>query len=596
MPPLEELLRPIKGDNPSGQLLRRTVYPQIREARRADDPGPRGEWTGALKSANYADVERLAVEALTTQTKDVQIAVWLTEALLNRHGIKGLTEGLTLLRLLLEKFWETIYPLPYEGKFESRAAPLDWMGSELTVGIKAIQMTRNGLSFLKYEEARSVGYEHEAANVDRRRARDEAIADGKITAEAFDEAKDATPVSFYEGLVERLKAPLQALDALDQLLLEKFGDPPPNLQPLRGALEEVAHIAGMFVRQKKPAVQETMETSGFAEDSFTELEQPTAEEPTTPEPVKVNKTAARPAASAPQPGSAEEAVARVAQTAEFLRKEDPASAVPYLLLRALRWGELRASGIENSNVLEAPPTETRRQLRDLAQNSDWAAVLTETEAAMAQPWGRAWLDLQRYAAKACDELSYDNAAQAIRSEVKALIADFPNLPKLALADDTPAANPETQAWLDALVKPSQQMPEIGHTILEEESQPAGEKAPDVYETALEAARSGKHQEAVGILTSSAERSGRTRFLRKIQLAQICLATGRDEVAYPILRSIAREIDSRHLEDWEAPEVLAQPLILLFQCLSKMENASPEKQEIYARICCLDPAYAMEFNR
>src|SRR4051794_36189018 len=101
MPALEELLRPIPGDNPSGKNLRRTaVYDQLKEARRADDPGPQGDWTRAQKAANFNEVERIAVEVLTTQTKDLQIAAWLTEAWLNLRGIQGFTDGLNLLWFL----------------------------------------------------------------------------------------------------------------------------------------------------------------------------------------------------------------------------------------------------------------------------------------------------------------------------------------------------------------------------------------------------------------------------------------------------------------------------------------------------------------
>jgi type VI secretion system protein ImpA len=50
--------------------------------------------------------------------------------------------------------------------------------------------------------------------------------------------------------------------------------------------------------------------------------------------------------------------------------------------------------------------------------------------------------------KACDELGYTAAAKALRSELKCFLADFPQLPKAILNDDTGAANPETLAWLE----------------------------------------------------------------------------------------------------------------------------------------------------
>jgi type VI secretion system protein ImpA len=57
------------------------------------------------------------------------------------------------------------------------------------------------------------------------------------------------------------------------------------------------------------------------------------------------------------------------------------------------------------------------------------------------------MDLQRYSIQACEGLGYQGAAKAIRSELKALLTDYPQLPTAILNDDTGAANPETLAWL-----------------------------------------------------------------------------------------------------------------------------------------------------
>src|SRR5689334_1571308 len=97
---LEELLRPITGDNPSGEPLRYTpVYDAIQEARRADDPNlGQGDWKRELKVANWREVGKIASEALATKSKDLQIAAWLAEALVKQHGFTGVRDGFWLLR------------------------------------------------------------------------------------------------------------------------------------------------------------------------------------------------------------------------------------------------------------------------------------------------------------------------------------------------------------------------------------------------------------------------------------------------------------------------------------------------------------------
>jgi type VI secretion system protein ImpA len=135
----------------------------------------------------------------------------------------------------------------------------------------------------------------------------------------------------------------------------------------------------------------------------------------------------------------------VLAAAQYLRKNAPNSPVSYLLLRALRWGEVRASGdLEN---LPAPASEVRIQLKTSAAGNDWRRVLDTAEKAMSTPCGRGWLDLQRYVVRALDELQYTQAAKGLRVELKAFLAEFPQLANAMLSDDTGSANPETLAWL-----------------------------------------------------------------------------------------------------------------------------------------------------
>jgi type VI secretion system protein ImpA len=130
------------------------------------------------------------------------------------------------------------------------------------------------------------------------------------------------------------------------------------------------------------------------------------------------------------------------------------------MLRALRWGELRArcnggdgAGID-AGFLQAPSAEVRVALKGSAASANWRQVLETAEAAMGEPCGRGWLDLQRYSIQACQELGLTAAAAALLSELKALLNDVPNLPEMTLSDDTGAANPQTRAWLaEAVLAP-----------------------------------------------------------------------------------------------------------------------------------------------
>ena len=83
-----------------------------------------------MKIADFRKVIELAVPALTTQTKDLQIAAYLTEALGKEHEFIGLRDSLKLMSGLQENFWETLYPEIDEGDMEGRANAISWMDNQ----------------------------------------------------------------------------------------------------------------------------------------------------------------------------------------------------------------------------------------------------------------------------------------------------------------------------------------------------------------------------------------------------------------------------------------------------------------------------------
>jgi hypothetical protein len=153
-----------------------------------------------------------------------------------------------------------------------------------------------------------------------------------------------------------------------------------------------------------------------------------------------------------EPAHRQEAVIRIVAAARYLRRQDAASPASYLILRALRWGELRACGPEvDASLLVAPTTEVRTRMKTLAAKSRWPELLDLAESVAATECGRGWLDLQRYAVTALENLGHKTAAEAVKSELACLLADYPKLASATLLDDTGAANPETASWLSATI-------------------------------------------------------------------------------------------------------------------------------------------------
>ncbi len=214
-----ELLAPIAGDNPAGSDLRYDpVYDKIKEARREDLDVPVGDWATTRKTADWAVVVKLATEALTKRTKDLQIAVWLTEGLLRRDGFAGFRQGLELTMGLLDQFWDNVYPELEDGDSEMRAAPLGWLGLKLDLGVKLAPITAGGYGYLSYFESQSIPTEAQAEEDYEggiKAARNEAIESGKATPEQFEAALAATNKEWYRALVADIDGCLELLQELE---------------------------------------------------------------------------------------------------------------------------------------------------------------------------------------------------------------------------------------------------------------------------------------------------------------------------------------------------------------------------------------------
>jgi type VI secretion system protein ImpA len=589
MPLRADLLTPIAGTNPSGSNLRYdAVYDQLKEARRQDDTGPQGDWLRERKTADYRQVVELAGTALAERSKDLQLAAWLTEAALNRERFPGLQQGLDLLRGLLEQFWDTLYPEIEDDDLEPRSNLLSWVGAgeRMVDAVRATPITAGGFGLIHFEESRRTGSEEEAAQSDiKRDSRAAAVAEGKPTVEDFDKDAASTPTAKYEAWVATLDACLASLASLASLCDQKFPGDPPSFIPLRTALEEVRHVANQILQKRpgriptEPAPEPESESEAFPE---TESASPSASPP-----------ARRKATIGLDPESIDEVAPRLQAVAKFLRSQDAYSPAPYLLLRGYRWGELRGYGDPpDASMLVPPPTDVRQTIRHLASEHNWSELIEAAETAMAQPYGRAWLDLQRHAVNATEQSGYARAAAAIRSEVRALLVDLPRLPQWEFSDETPVASAETLAWLKQLESPAP--PELPVSVFEEVAEPSPTAAPDTFMLAVEAARSGRASEAIQMLADEIPRqqSGRTRFQRRLQLAQICMMTGHETLAEPILEELAQSIDLHQLDAWESREIVAQPLVMLY----KLQRDEAVKQRLYARISRLDPLQALECAR
>jgi len=593
MPLRDDLLTPIPGDNPAGVDLRDdNIWDVIKEARRWDVVPEEGR---PQKLADWAAVVRDCSTAIATRSKDLQLAVWLIEAQFYRESFAGMAQAVRVTAEMLVKFWDHLYPGLEDGDAGFRISMLEYFNRSdrpLYATIRLAPVTQTGVTIYQFRESEDVGVEKPDDDYDKKQARKKKIDAGKMSGEQFADAFKATPKAWYKQRAADIASLLAAIDALDKAGNQVFGRDAPGYNELRRPITEVQGIIGQLLREKLVLEPDPVEVI--------------------PEPAAdgalgdgAGSAAGVPGGLTPEPTSRDDATQRIVVAARWLRQAEPTSPTSYLMLRALRWGELRAQAPEpDLTLLDAPLPSARKQLRGLSLSAKWPELLESAEAVMATPAGRGWLDLQRYVLLAADGMgpTYVAVATAIRSELRALLREIPSLVDKEMMDGLPTASPETRNWLRAEFAGAQP-DEVAITA---EAEPAAGPIVSLasangrdpaYDRALGEVRAGRPQKAIEFLLRELDRekSARGRFLRQAQLTRIMVEAGFEAIARPILDEMMQRMETHRLEEWEAGPLLAQPLAALYQCLAKTGEDSSRQQQLYLKICRLDPVQAMNFG-
>jgi len=245
--PIADLLAPIEGGNPSGVDHRYSgLYDEIREARRSEDSGD-WDWKPSAKAPNWEQVICISMEALTCKTKDLYISMWLAEALARTKGFPGVRDGLKLMRLIIDRYWDTLYPEIDDGDFEARACILTWLDRQLEIVIRELPITDSltgpGYSYNQWQESRR--YEIPENTEDPEFAqlvRDGAARENKITSEQWRTARDGTSTAFYKHLKLLVMECWEELRFLGSTVDAHFGLQAPELGATRQSLKDIGQL------------------------------------------------------------------------------------------------------------------------------------------------------------------------------------------------------------------------------------------------------------------------------------------------------------------------------------------------------------------
>jgi type VI secretion system protein ImpA len=97
-----------------------------------------------------------------------------------------------------------------------------------------------------------------------------------------------------------------------------------------------------------------------------------------------------------------------------------------------------------------------------------------------------------------------------------------------------------------------------------------------------------------------EKTPRARFLRRTQIARIMVDAGLESIAMPMLQDLLTLIDTHKLAEWEAGDLVAEPMALLYRCIDKLPDDATAGEHsrgtLYPRICGLDPLQAIHLTQ
>lgn len=259
---------------------------------------------------NWKRVMLLALPLLE-RSRDLRLAIWLTRAQLNLHGIPGLAAGLELVYALLDNCWDGLHP---------QLEPDDDNDPLLRINILAFLCEPAGLLRdvldAPLASARSVGA------VSLRQVDLASGEEGENISLAMIEGAfaEADPVELG-GTEAALATALTLSVQIEQLLTEKVGVG--RAIDLSG-LATLLRRAGEVIHRRLPGAAPT-------------AAEPVATEPAAAEPVKTSAAAVAVAATPAPRGeinSREDARQTIDRLCTYFQTFEPASPVPILLQRA----------------------------------------------------------------------------------------------------------------------------------------------------------------------------------------------------------------------------------------------------------------------
>lgn len=325
---IKQLIKPINNKNPCGENLRTkqqyiSLYYEIKDtrtyARQIERQIMQGEkLTSPAKEWNT--VYKIAIKILTSISKDLEICAWLIEALIREFQFTGLKQGFHLLYCLIEHYWDNLYPLDDEDGIINKISPLISLNGENANGtlifpISNVLITEGQsygpFTFWQYEQAIAMEKIMDPTIHKKR------LKEGTTTLSQIKLAAKETSLLFYQNLHHELTETINEFTALTKLLNDKCGSMATPSSQIKNILTAF-HNALLNLAKDK-----------ISENNNAPHQTPSLTDNTRA--INVDKTDIL---------SRNDALQIVLSVANYFKKTEPHSPLPYILEHAVFLGNL----------------------------------------------------------------------------------------------------------------------------------------------------------------------------------------------------------------------------------------------------------------
>lgn len=359
---LDSLAVPLESSDAAGADPRddnsvSSNYSRLRDARKAARAAERSNLFDGNSSAadeHWRIVMDLAPEILKNEAKDLEVACWYTEALIRKSGFQGLRDGFTLIRSLIENYWDSLYPLPDEDGITTRVSPLTGLNGEGAEGVLIVPIRNVALT--DRVEPGPFNYWQYKQALDTQRITDDQDREEIINKNGFSlddilRAVELSSQEFYIDLRDDVREALNEYSAISQQLDELCGiEHSPPTSNIINALTEILGAINHIARHKLP--QEEQEVIDEPENTASG---------NTGNPVANQAVKSR-----------EDAFRQLMMISQFFRRTEPHSPISYVLEKAVKWGNMSLSELISELIPDSSSRDTYSSLTGVKTNEDQA--------------------------------------------------------------------------------------------------------------------------------------------------------------------------------------------------------------------------------